>query len=496
MAFCKFSSEYIAKSFTIIDNVFFARYLPSTPPKLTAIYLYGLYLCSLEGDASQNNTVERFAEALGYDVEDIIDAFNYWEEQGLVRVVSTQPHQVQYQPIRGASSANRRYSKDKYADFNIEIQKIICDRQITPNEFEEYYALMEGFSLPDGRKITPAALLLIARFCTQMKGASINYRYITTVAQNWAREGYVTPEQVEQKLGAYTTQNKEIAQIIKALGSNKKPSVEEYDYLLKWTTQMEFTVNVICFVAKSIKKSAGISSFEKLDKKLQKYYEARIFSEEEITAFEKNKDAIYSLARSINRTLGLFYDDVSNQVETYITPWLRMGFKADTLLQIAQNCYLKSKRTLTALNTEVNTLFEKGIVTNSAYAEYLKGQETTKNNLAVILKKLNIERNVTTLDMEFWQRWTFTWGFGSDVIDIAVDFATKRGANITYVNTILADWHSQNIHSAQDARSALQKIESASNPTQQTQNSAKINKRKYSQEEQQSIFDNFNEIEL
>lgn len=494
MAFCKFSSEYIAKSFTMIDNVFFARYLPSTPPKLTTIYLYGLYLCSLEGDTTQNNTVERFAEALGYDVEDIVDAYNYWEEQGLVRVVSTQPMQVQYQPIRGASSANRRYSKDKYANFNIEIQKIISDRQITPNEFEEYYALMEGFCLPDGRKIDPMALLLIARFCTQIKGAGINYRYITTVAKNWACEGYVTAEQVEQKLSAYTTQNKEITQIIKALGSSKKPSVEEYDYLHKWTQQMEFTVNVICFVAKSIKKSAGISGFEKLDKKLQKYYEARIFSEEEIATFEENKDAIFSLARSINRTLGLFYGDVSNEVETYITPWLGLGFDAETLLQIAQNCYLKSKRTLAALNTEINTLFEKGIVTHAAYTEHLKGQETTKSHLAAILKKLNIERNVTSLDMEFWQRWTYTWGFVPDVIDIAVTFASKRGANITYVNTLLADWHSQNIHSTDNARAALQKIENAA--PKSAQNSAKINKRKYSQEEQQSIFDNFNEIEL
>lgn len=494
MAFCKFSSEYIAKSYTMIDNVFFARYLPSTPPKLTAIYLYGLYLCALEGDTSQNSTVEKFADDLGYDVEDIVDAYNYWEEQGLVRIVASDPFQVQYQPVRGASSANRRYSKDKYANFNIEIQKIISDRQITPNEYEEYYALMEGFTLPDGRKITPEALLMIVRFCTNMKGPAINYRYIITVAQNWAREGYVTAEQIEQKLSAYTTQNKDMTKILKAMGSSKKPSVEDYDFLLKWTTQMGFTVDVVCFVAKSIKKSAGVSGFEKLNKKLQKYYEARIFSEDEITNFEKNRDAIFSLARDINRTLGLFYDDVTNQVETYINPWLALGFTPETLLSIAQNCYLKSKRTLSALNTEINDLYEKGIISQNAYDGYLNNLNDVRNNLAEILKKLHIERNVTSLDIEFWQRWVTIWGFGKEVIDIAVDFASKRGANLSYVNTMLADWHNQNIHSPTLAKELLDKA-TASQPKSQT-NDTKIKKRKYSEDEQKSVFDNFNEIEI
>lgn len=493
MAFCKFSSEYIAKSYTLVDNVFFARYLPTTPPKLTEIYLYGLYLCALEGDISQNSTISRFAETLGLDVEDIIDAYNYWEEQGLVRIVSTDPFEVQYQPIRGASSANKRYSKDKYAGFNTEVQKIITDRMITPNELEEYYALMEGFSLPDGRKLCAEALLLIVKFCVQTKGAGINYRYIITVAQNWAREGYITAEQIEEKLHTYSTNNQEITKINKALGSSKKPSVEENEYLIKWKNQMGFTPDVICFVAKTIKKSAGVSNFEKLDKKLQKYYEAHILSEAEIVEFEANKDKLYALARDINRTLGLYYDNVSNQVETYISPWLAMGFGAETLLSIAQNCYLKSKRTLASMNEEVYSLYEKGVVSPNAYAGYLSDQQEVRTRLAEILSKLNIERNVTSLDMEFWQRWVGTWGFDSEVINIAVDFANKRGSNLSYVNTMLADWHTQGIHTPQAAQEAINKFKST---TTDTKPDTKIKKRKYTQEELDSVFDNFNEIEL
>ena len=495
MAFCKFSSEYVAKSYTMIDNVFFTRYLPTTPPKLTTIYLYGLYLCALESDYNKNANISQFAEALGVEIEEIVDAFNYWEEQGLVRVVSTDPFEVQYQPIKGASSANKRYSKDKYTTFNVAVQKILCDRMITPHELEEYYALMEGFSLPDGRKLSPEGLLLIVKFCANNKGANVNYRYIITVAQNWAREGFVTEEQITEKLNSYDIQNQAVAKINKTLGSTKKLGVDEYEFFIKWTTQMGFTADVINFVAKSVKKSAGISGFEKLDKKLQKYYEAHIFSEDEITAFEENKDKIYALAREINRTLGLYYDDVSNQVETYISPWLAKGFSPSTILAVAQNCYLKSKRTLANLNSEINDLYEKGIVSNSAYTSYLDSKQAVRSILSNILKKLNIERNVTSLDEEFWQRWVNVWGFDSEVIDLAVNFASERGANLSYVNTMLADWHRQNIHTPTAAKNAIKKF-GLSSKEQSNKSDSKIVKREYSTHEQASIFDNFNEIEL
>ena len=492
MAFCKFSTEYISKSYTLIDNVFFTRYLPNTPPKLATIYLYGLYLCSLQSDASDNTSIQAFAESLGYSADEILDAFYYWEEQGLVRIVSKEPAQVQYLPMRNVSSANKKYDKDKYSNFNVEIQKIITDRMITPNEFQEYYSLMEGFSLPDGRKLSPEALIMVVRYCVKNKGANVGYRYILTVAQNWAREGFITPEQIEQRLDDYTTASNTVNKIMKALGSSKKTSIDEHELYIKWSQNWNFTDDVICAVAKSIKKSSGTSSFEKLDRKLQKYHELNLLSEQEINDYEKNKDKIYSLARDINKTLGLYYDDVTNQVETYINPWLAMGFEPKTLLEIAQNCYLKAKRTLSALNETILDLYNKGIVTENSYQSFQEHQIKTKDKIAKILQILGIQRNVTSLDEEFWQRWTVVWGFDDELINFAVSVAQKRGSNLSYVNSILADWHTQNIFTLQQAEQTVAKYYL----TQPKQDDTKIIKRKYTKEEQESIFDNFKEIDL
>ena len=282
-----------------------------------------------------------------------------------------------------------------------------------------------------------------------------------------------------------------VVAILKALGSTKKTSLDEHQFYLKWKDDFGFTDDCIIFVAKSIKKD-GKANFEKLDKKLQKYYELHLTSAKEIADYEKHRDEIYSLARDINRTLGLYYEDVTNQVETYITPWLNWGYCAETLLKIAQSNYLNGKRTLNGLNETINDLYSKGIVSNEAYTQFLQNTDITKSKIEQMLKSLGIVRNVTSFDIEFWQRWTISWAFNNEVIDYAISLAKARGANISYLNTILADWHTQGIYTIEQAKlnSENYKINSKSNST------TKINSRKYTKEENDAIFDTFNEMEV
>ena len=486
MAFCKFSTEYLAKSYTIIDNLFFTRFLPVTPPKHSVIYLYGLYVCSQTGDMD----VEHFSQTLGFSVDEVIDSFEYWEEQGIARILSREPFQVQYLPIRNIGSSNRKYDKNKYERFNLEALKLVAPRDITPNEFEEYYTLMEGYSLPDGRKISPEALLMVINFCVKNKGANVGYRYILAVARNWAIEGYITPEQIEQKINEYSESGQAVASIMKALGSAKKTSIDEHQFYTKWR-DLGFNDDCILFVAKDLKRG-GRANFEKLDKKLQKYYELHLLSTKEISEYEKNLDKIYSLARDINKTLGLYYEDVSNEIETYINPWLNLGYEPSTLLKVAQSNYENGKRTLRNLDEAVRELFSKGVVSAKSFEQFSKNADIVKADIAKMLSALGIVRNVTSFDLEFWNRWTISWGFNTEIIDYAISLTKARGGNLSYVNTILADWHSQSIYTLEQAKLSSENYKI----TKKSDNKTKINSRKYTKEENENLFKEFEEMEL
>ena len=98
MAFCKFGSEFIANNKTEIDNIFINDYLPSAPESCVKVYLYGLYLCS-SGETIDNN-LSAFAKHLNMEEEDVESAFYYWQEQGLVQVLSTRPIEIRYIPLK------------------------------------------------------------------------------------------------------------------------------------------------------------------------------------------------------------------------------------------------------------------------------------------------------------------------------------------------------------------------------------------------------------
>ena len=41
MSFCKFSSDYLMESFTLVDNLFMNEYLPYAEEGYIKVYLYG-----------------------------------------------------------------------------------------------------------------------------------------------------------------------------------------------------------------------------------------------------------------------------------------------------------------------------------------------------------------------------------------------------------------------------------------------------------------------
>ena len=219
--------EYIASSKTEIDNIFINDYLPFAQPQFVVVYIYGLYICS---STSFDNSLENFAKTLNMSEEDVIGAFEFWEEQGLVRILKTNPIQVTYIPLKNVLTANKLYKPDKYEVFNQQASDIfIGKRCISKHEYEEYYDFLERYH------VEQEALLMIMKYCVETKKSAVGYNYILTVARNWASEGITTASQVEEKLKAFEDKNPELSEIFNAMGIKRAPYVEErsQDFLLK-----------------------------------------------------------------------------------------------------------------------------------------------------------------------------------------------------------------------------------------------------------------------
>lgn len=478
MSFCKFSPSYVSDNKIVIDNIFINEFLPSAPDLCVKAYLMGLSKCNNADD--EENTLRYFAEKLKVCEEDIISLFKYWEDKGLVQVLSTDPIEVRYLPIHSTRGQVRKYQVDKYTDFNIQVQELFGKRLVMPNEFAEMYNLIEN------HHIEQKALLEIFKYCVDMKGFNISPNYCLIVARDWERDGVKTIEQVQDKIAELGVIDDKMSLILSAIGTKRKVQIEDKELLNKWLTAFGFDINVIIYVVKSIKNKKRHIDVNVLDEHLTKYFEMKLMSVQEIENYENEKENLYFIAIAVNKELGIFYEDLTKEIDSYIVPWVNMGFDLETLKLVADNCFKSSIRTLEGFNSIINKLFKLGIVNTQAYIQYMNDNLAIDEKIKEVLIALNLSRNVNNMDRNFYNTWVNDWGFAIDVILYACELSKDKSNAMNYLNKILSNWNSQGVKTLEKAKTI--KVE------QSVQQNFIHNN--YTKEQISSLISNLDEVEV
>lgn len=481
MAFCKFSTEYIASSKTEIDNIFIDSFLPFADPVSVKVYIYGLYKCS--SPTSFDNNIESFAKALNMSEEDVIGAFEFWQEQGLVQVLKTSPIEIRYIPLKNVINATKLFKPDKYQTFNMQAQEIFeGKREISKTEYGEYYEFMERYH------VEQEALLMIMKYCVDSKKSAVGYNYILTVAKNWASEGITQASQVEEKLNSFKQKDDEIQEFFKAIGIKRNAYIEERSLFDKWINDYGFDLGLILYLSKKIKKFTNFT-MTKLDQTLTKYYQMKLMTIQSIENFENEKKALYDLAKDINKSLGLYYESLENEVENYILRWLNLGYDKEVLLEIGSYCFKKSIRTLEGMDKTINKFYKLGIVSMEALMQYTDNILAINKQIEKILKDLSLSRNVNYIDRENYKTWTEEWKLSQELVNYGVELSKNKDNPMKYLSRVLADWHMKGINS----------IEEAKNNTPINSNIEKtktLQGRSYSKEEINALFESIDDVEI
>ena len=478
MSFCKFSPSYQTSNKTIVDNTFINEFLPKAPDMCVKIYLLGLSKCSSPDDSE--NSLSYFAETLKICEDDVISLFKYWEDLGIVQVLSTNPIEIRYLPINSNTASIKKYKVDKYTDFNIQVQELFDKRMVMPNEFTEFYDLMER------KHMEQSALLELIRYCVNYKGFNLSPNYVITVAKDWIREGVLTLDAVKAKIEELGIADDKMSLILSAMGSKRKVQLEDKELLTKWLSSYGFELNVIIFVIKNLKTKKRRLDVNVLDDYLSKYYEMRLMSIPEIENYEKEKENLYFIAITINKELGIFYEDLTKEIDTYIMSWLNMGYDAETLKTIANNCFLSSIKTLEGLNNIINKLYKLGIVNLKAYQQYLNDNLAVDKKIKEVLENMNLTRNVNNMDRNFYRTWTVDWGFSHEVILYGASLSSGKNNAIQYLNKILSNWNANGAKTLEQVKNS--KIEA------EPQNEFIHNN--YTKEQIASLLTNLDEVEV
>lgn len=424
---CFYSKEFSNKSFTDVENAFIQEYMPISDGNAVKVYLYGLFLCKNPQFATDVSDV---AKVLGLNENLVVEYFKFYEEFGLVNIISVSPLSVEYMPVKLAlSSKPRKYKPEKYSEFNKCVQSLISGRMIMSNEYSSYFDVMEDFG------IKPEAMLMIVKYCVEKSGTSVNKNYILTIAKDFGNRGITTVDKVEKELTSYLSRSIELERILRALSLKRSPDVTDLNLYKKWTEELNFEIDNIVFAASKIKKGG----MEKLDAFLLELYTNKSFSKEEIDWYNKNKEKTYQLALKINKALSIYVEVLEPVIDTYINKWLSFGFTDQTLLLIASHCFVSGKNTLQDMDVLIDELRNRGYIDLTSVNDYFESLKKTDEFISKVLSVAGINRRPIPWDRENIRVWK-SWNFTEEMILESAKLSAGKSSALAYMNGILSNW--------------------------------------------------------
>lgn len=484
MAICSYSSDTHSGSFIVLENTFINEYLPTAPAQCVKVYLYGLYLCA--NPSSYENTLSCICHTLEMTTTEVRDCFEYWQGEGLVLLVDSgdgDELSVKYLPVAKRSGSSKK-RQDKYSEFNSKIQALLTSRMITPTEFNEYYTLIESMHLEQD------ALVLIADYCVKLKGANIGYPYILAVAKSFIRDGYLSAEQVKDKLDEHAEIIPELQNLTKTFDAKYTLSLDDRNLYIKWLNSYGFTHGVIKEVAKSLKGKSP--SFALLDTVLTEYKNLNLLSIKEIKDYSSQKEQYLSLAKEICKNLGLYYGNYSTVVENYISEWIKMGYQESSLKEISNYCFKCSIRTLEGMGQTVAKLFKLNLISEDAVSQYITSFFSTDDNIQKLLDICKYSRTVASYDRDIYSTWTSKWNFPFEIISLVAEKASKYPQPIQQINKALSRMFDRQITSTDQAQKFLKTFSFDSSKTSQSQSKKSSlgheNERSYDQTDLDALY--------
>lgn len=483
MAFCNKEKQLVSDGYTVIDNKFLLNYLPDAPDKCVAVYLLGLALSDSEGS---DNSVETIAQKLNITPDDVIAAYQYWDELDLVTLSYDIPPRVTYRALQDSSNALRKISPAKYKNFSKKLQDLFAGgRQINTSEYNAYYQFIEDTTFEAD------ALLAVVKYCIELKGKSIGYQYILTVARNQMRSGATTLALVAERLNCQQKYDDDLKLVFKEMSSSRKFEHTDREMYDKWIREMGFTQDVIVNVAKNC-KNGGMT---KLDSLLAEYYKRGAMSLKEIEAYNSEKTRLYDLAKNINKTIGVYYQSVDNIIDEYIAGWLSKGFDDDTLLEIAKFCFKSGIRSLAGLSDVVEKLYKNGITTLPSLHAYMYAVAQKDERIKGILLKCGLDRRVSANDRLLFRTWTEDWKMSYDVIEYAAQKAAGVNSPMAYINRTLSDYKQAGITTLDKAKAHKTAVSQSAATKSAIVNGTQIERRQYTDDEINALFTALDETE-
>ena len=259
----KISSYYLHN--TSVENVFINEYVPDAPGVYVKVYLFALMYADIR--VIINNT--DIAKQLSLKVEDVLAAWTYWEEKGVIRKHYQDPSDRLHYKVEFVDLKEQIYGigdRSKWKkDQPSKIKDLMDDK-----ELKQMYSSIEQITgrLFQGKEpvaifdwigdygISTDFIIYAYEYCKKQRN-NTRLNYVGAVVKEWAERGLKTPEDIEAHLQDNDNRFYLYKRVMKALGFMRNPTEEERRIMDVWFDDLSIDIDG---VLKACKKTSGISN--------------------------------------------------------------------------------------------------------------------------------------------------------------------------------------------------------------------------------------------
>ncbi len=234
------------------------------------------------------------AKKIGKSAAAVEEALLYWASVGVLESDGA-AEKVQ----QAAAPAAVQKQLPEIPDFAPSYEQIIKRCEESP-ELEEFFNEIQGIlgktlgydgqstfvMMHDSYGLPFEVIFMLVSYC--VSAGKPSYKYMGKLAKSWSEKEIDTIEKADRAISNMNTVQKVWAEFTRFTGiQNPKPTSSQQTYLLKWTNDFKFTVEMICLAYEIMADNCAKISFSYIDAILKSWFEKGIMTPEEA---EKSRD--------------------------------------------------------------------------------------------------------------------------------------------------------------------------------------------------------------
>lgn len=251
---------------TRIENMFINEYMAQAPGDYVKVYIFAL----MYADISVPLENDIIAKQLSMADEDVLKAWSYWEQHGIVRKHYKDPkdkfhYQIEFLNLRELAYGKRRQKKAEQSSVPDRLSSLMNDETIRDmySEIERVTGRMfegkepaEILAWITDYNVSPEIVVYAYSYCVQNRKSS-KYKYVGAIVKEWASKDLKTIADVEKYLAENDNRHYLYKRVLKALGFMRNATEEEKRIMNTWFDEMRFDIDK---VLEACKKTTGISN--------------------------------------------------------------------------------------------------------------------------------------------------------------------------------------------------------------------------------------------